>query len=128
MPHGPRHVFVYGTLRHGECNDINRLSPPPVFVGTAEVPGRLFHLGGYPGLALGEGGPVKGEVYAIEPALEVVLDRIEEVRPQASGEYLKREIAVAVNGLDLMCLVYEIAPERTRGRSVIDTGDWSARA
>lgn len=127
MPQGPRHVFVYGTLRRGECNDINRLSPPPVFVGTAEVPGRLFHLGGYPGLALGAGGPVKGEVYAIEPALEVVLDRIEEVHPQATGEYAKREIVVAVNGLQLPCLVYEIAPERTQGRPTIDGGDWLAR-
>ncbi len=35
------HVFVYGTLRRGEVNDITRLRPAPRFVGDAHVAGLL---------------------------------------------------------------------------------------
>lgn len=73
----PRHVFVYGTLRRGGSNDITRLSPAPRWLGFAQVAGMLFHLGAYPGMTLGGDRPVHGEVYAIEPALETVLDAIE---------------------------------------------------
>ena len=34
-----RHVFVYGTLRRGGRNDINRLQPAPQYVGMGEVRG-----------------------------------------------------------------------------------------
>ena len=119
-----RHVFVYGTLRRGEANDITRLRPAPRFVGPAQVPGTLYHLGGYPGLRLQGDTPVRGEVYAIEPALEMVLDEIEAVHPQQSDEYRKREVRVWVALRWLDCLVYEIQPTHVQGRPVIDSGDW----
>ncbi len=119
-----RHVFVYGTLRRGEANDITRLHPVPCFVGLAHVPGTLYHLGGYPGLRLQGDTPVLGEVYAIEPALETVLDEIEAVYPQQSDEYRKREVRVWVASRWLVCLVYEIQPVHVLGRPVIDSGDW----
>lgn len=129
-----RHVFVYGTLRRGGSNDITRLTPAPRFVGRAQVAGRMFDLGVYPGLILGkdkgqgeEGTPVHGEVYAIGPALEAVLDEIEEVFPQATGEYAKREMDVLVDGIAVQCIVYEINPVRTAGRPVIAGGDWFQR-
>jgi gamma-glutamylcyclotransferase (GGCT)/AIG2-like uncharacterized protein YtfP len=50
MPEAPeRLVFVYGTLRRGGRNDINRLRPPPQYVGMGEVQGRLYHFDSYPG-------------------------------------------------------------------------------
>ena len=122
-----RHVFVYGTLRRGEANDINRLQPPPVFVGQARIRGTLYDLGPYPGVRLGGEGWVQGEVYAITPELERQLDVIEELAPVPSGEYARREIAVALRGRALMCLVYEIAPARVRGRPRIASGDWRQR-
>ena len=67
----PRCVFVYGTLRRGGSNDITRLRPAPRFLGKAQVQGVLYHLGAYPGMALGGSHWVQGEVYAIAPALEV---------------------------------------------------------
>jgi gamma-glutamylcyclotransferase (GGCT)/AIG2-like uncharacterized protein YtfP len=73
----PSHIFVYGTLRRGGVNDINRLSPSPRFMGIAQVAGRLVSLGDYPGIQLGKGGYVVGEVYAISAELEMVLDHIE---------------------------------------------------
>lgn len=130
-PAATRHVFVYGTLRRGGSNDITRLAPAPRFVGRAQVLGQMFDLGAYPGLILGkspgEGAPVQGEVYAISPALEVLLDEIEEVFPQATGEYAKLMVDVLVNGAALQCIVYEINPARTAGKPVIAGGDWFQR-
>lgn len=123
-PAPQRHVFVYGTLRRGGSNDITRLSPPARFVGWASVPGRLFHLGAYPGLRLGGGEPVWGETYAIAPALEPCLDAIEGLLPEPNGEYAKQEVDVCVAGRVLRCLVYEVAPARVgRARRIVH-GDW----
>ncbi|MES2510478.1 MAG: gamma-glutamylcyclotransferase family protein [Pseudomonadota bacterium] len=129
-----RHVFVYGTLRRGEQRDINRLKPTPVFVGAATLAGTLYDLGSYPGLQLGGGRAVLGEVYRISAELEAVLDEIEEVWPQQTGEYAKRDVPVNFVSPDaagslpasVLCLVYEIAADRTTGKSVIEDGDWVA--
>lgn len=123
-----RHVFVYGTLRRGEVNDINRLKPAPRYLGEARVRGTLYHLGGYPGVVLGGAGWVCGEVYAVHPALERALDRLEEVAPVPSGEYVRREVLVDVGTQQLACLLYEIAPQRVLGQPVLAHGDWVRRA
>mgnify|MGYP001791630536 FL=1 len=124
-----RYVFVYGTLRHGEANDINRLSPPPRFVGQAVIAGVMVHLGTYPGVLLRPGGAVIGEVYAIAPELERKLDEIEEIYPQRRNEYVKRDVRLAVGERELDCLVYEINAAYAKGKPVIASGDWvKARA
>ncbi|HXD40946.1 MAG TPA: gamma-glutamylcyclotransferase family protein [Ramlibacter sp.] len=122
----PRHVFVYGTLRRGGRNDINGLEPAPRYVGMGEVKGLLYQLDWYPGLMLGgeEAVTVVGEVYEIDPPLEALLDRIEQIAPGAASEYFKRELAVEVEGRQLQCLVYEINPDRVVGRQTIGHGDW----
>lgn len=124
MAQPERHVFVYGTLRRGEANDINRLLPGPRFVGNGVIMGVMYHLGDYPGVVLGPGGAVAGEVYVIEPALERVLDEIEGVSPQRSNKYFKREARVTVGDRQLDCLVYEINAAYAEGRPVIAGGDW----
>jgi gamma-glutamylcyclotransferase (GGCT)/AIG2-like uncharacterized protein YtfP len=127
MPEAPsRHVFVYGTLRRGGRNDINRLRPAPEYVGMGEVQGVLYHLDWYPGLTLGgeEAVTVVGEVYRITPELEAVLDRIEQIVPGADSEYFKREVHVSVEARVITCLLYEINAARIRGRQVIGHGDW----
>ena len=120
------HVFVYGTLRQGEVRDINRLRPAPRRLGTARVPGVLYHLGEYPGLLLGAAGSVHGEVYEVSAELERLLDEIEEVWPRQSGEYFKRERLVRLDetGEDVLCIVYEVAADRISGMRVIAGGDW----
>lgn len=125
----PRLVFVYGTLRRGGVNDINRLVPQPVFQGVASVGGRLFDLGAYPGLLLASpsdrGGPVVcGEVYAIDAALERQLDAIEEIQGRPDDEYFRRQVSVMVGEQSCTCLVYEINPKRVLDRSLIDHGNW----
>ena len=121
-----RHVFVYGTLRRGEARDINGLLPAPRPVGRASVAGLLYHLGAYPGLVLDAPGRVQGEVYEISPELERRLDEIEDVWPQPSGEYCKRETLARLDqsASDIPCVVYEIAADRIRGMPVIVCGDW----
>lgn len=127
----PRHVFVYGTLRKGDDNDINRLSPRPQYVGLARVAGQMYHLGAYPGVILGpphangDGNQVVvGEVYLIEPELERVLDEIEELYPQQTDEYIKREVSVKLPDGRLDCLVYEINPAYVVNKPLIASGDW----
>jgi gamma-glutamylcyclotransferase (GGCT)/AIG2-like uncharacterized protein YtfP len=121
-----RHVFVYGTLRRGGRNDINRLAPAPEYVGMGEVRGVLYHIDWYPGLTLGgeEAVTVVGEVYRITPPLEAVLDGIEQIVPGVDSEYFKREVDVLVDGRPVSCLLYEINPARVRGRQTIGHGDW----
>ena len=119
-----RHVFVYGTLRRGGINDINRLHPRPRFVGTAQVRGVLYHLGDYPGMTLGGNEWVHGEVYAVDPALEPALDEIEDLGSHPTDEYVKRQISVDVDGQCLECLVYEINPRYAIPALRVKEGDW----
>lgn len=128
MPHpvltAARHVFVYGTLRKGGRNDITRYSPTPRHVAHGHLAGTLYDLGSYPGVVLGGPGRVSGEIYAITSNVETQLDRLEEVQPDGSGEYIKREVAVAVGDERFICLVYEIHPDRLEGQPVVTSGDW----
>ena len=127
-----RHVFVYGTLRRGDDNDITRLLPAPHYVGEAVIAGLMYHLGAYPGVILaqpaavqeGVMGTILGEVYAIQPALEARLDEIEMIYPQQRDEYFKRDIQVMVGGQRLDCIVYEINPVYVQNKPVIASGDW----
>lgn len=127
-------VFVYGTLRRGEQRDINCLFPAPIWVGRGCVTGTLYDLGDYPGLVLdacgATGGEVMGEVYWVTAELAHLLDEIEEVWPQNSGEYTRKHVTVAMdNSLPggkqrLVCLMYEVNPTRTHGKTVIASGNW----
>jgi gamma-glutamylcyclotransferase (GGCT)/AIG2-like uncharacterized protein YtfP len=123
-PQLPRCVFVYGTLRRGCSNDITRLQPAARFVGLAQVAGILYHLGPYPGMTLGGEQWVQGEVYAIDPALETVLDGIEDLGENPTDEYVKREVVVDVQGHPTLCLVYEINPRYVASAKHIAHGDW----
>lgn len=116
--------FVYGTLRSGDDNDITRLTPAPQFIGSASVAGTMYHLGGYPGVALGGASLIVGEVYAVSAELEKKLDEIESEYPAQPDEYAKRAIRVEVGGQWLDCFVYEINPAYTAGKPIIASGDW----
>ncbi|MBK8071198.1 MAG: gamma-glutamylcyclotransferase [Ramlibacter sp.] len=128
-PAVPRLVFVYGTLRRGESNDITRLAPAPCFVAPGRARGVLYDLGPYPGARFGGDDWVVGEVFAIEAALEQRLDEIEEILPEPTGEYDKRLVTVNLDGgATLPCLVYELSTTAAQGRARIPGGDWAMRA
>ncbi|PMS23970.1 gamma-glutamylcyclotransferase [Trinickia dabaoshanensis] len=125
-----KHVFVYGTLRAGEINDIgaaaarNGISTPRL-VGRAAVTGRLYDLGDYPGLVQDEAaGPVRGDVYEIDDALVPVLDRIEGIEPGGEGVFKSRELTVTVADRELRCFFYPVDDVSVSGRTRIEAGDW----
>ncbi len=79
-------LFVYGTLRSDVCNSMfHLLAREATFVGRGQVQGRLFNLGGYPGLVLchDHGSWVQGEVYALANPAETLtrLDDYERCGP-----------------------------------------------
>ena len=124
----PVHAFVYGTLRTGEANDINRLVPRPRLLGFGVVEGELFDFGRHPGIVLRPGpSRVLGEVYACAPELVRTLDEIELTYPERPGLYRQAWRDVACGGRRLRCLVYELTDE---GRSSLrrfppsDLVDW----
>jgi gamma-glutamylcyclotransferase (GGCT)/AIG2-like uncharacterized protein YtfP len=131
LPCGAAWVAVYGTLRAGGVNDIARLRPGIAPVGSTVLTGTLYDLGWYPGLCLAGMQPVQAEVYALDPAMEQQLDRIEGLWPEDVGEYAKRlltlPVALAQGGTQEMpVLVYEALPPAVRGAPVIAASDWLA--
>ena len=120
-----RYVFVYGTLRRGEANEITQLTPTPVWIGYGSTTGTMFHIDSYPGVALGGTTPVVGEVYGVEPALEARMDQIETEFPGRPDEYVKREVQITVDGKTIDCFMYEMVEKYTVGMPIIPSGDWA---
>lgn len=105
-------VFVYGTLRHGEINDIALAAmrfgrpdlPAPRHVAVGRVPGHLVDFGDWPGLVPPHGADtagktarcatVRGDVFRIDRALLSILDEIEGIRPDGRGAFYRSEIDV----------------------------------
>src|SRR5262249_6524374 len=77
----PRHLFVYGTLMRGSRSPYAKLLRARAqFLGEGWVPGRLFHLGRFPGAIFDESSTtkVRGEVYRLGvPKLLAALDAYE---------------------------------------------------
>jgi gamma-glutamylcyclotransferase (GGCT)/AIG2-like uncharacterized protein YtfP len=125
-----RYVFVYGTLRAGEVNDIGRAAARhrldvPRLIGTVFVNGRLYDFGAYPGLVLDASAePVRGDVYEVDDALVPLLDEIEEVYPGVDGLFRSREVTVRVGGRSTVCLFYPVDPKSVVGLLRIGNGDW----
>ena len=117
-------VFVYGTLRIGQRNDINLKTPQPLFMGMASVKGQLYSRGWYPGIRLGGEQWVQGEVYDISPALLAQLDVLEEVAPVPSGEYQRVTVEVLCGEQKLVCEIYELSREFAERSQLLDQGNW----
>ena len=125
-------VYVYGTLRAGEVNDLNHAAArhgiaPPTLVGSGAIAGRLYDFGSYPGLVLDpSAGPVAGDIYDIPDALLPVLDEIEEVYPGQATLFIRESRPVLCDGVALDCLMYPVADGAVTGLPRIDGGDWVA--
>lgn len=125
-----QNVFVYGTLRAGEINDIGAAAArndiaTPTLVGPATLRGRLFDFGAYPGLVPDEAGVhVRGDVYAIDDELVAVLDEIEQVYPGVEGRFVPREVTVDVEGTPVTCRYYPVQRDAVKGLPEIRSGDW----
>ena len=130
-----KYVFVYGTLRAGEINDINLAADRhaiarPRHLGLTRLAGRLFDFGTYPGMVaepnVDAQSTVVGDVYEIDDALLPVLDEIEQVYPGVDGLFVSKEVDLEVQGERVACLYYPVAPASVAGRPEIEGGDWVA--
>jgi len=126
------YVFVYGTLRRGECNDLARVAaqaglPPPRPAGPARVPGTLVDFGDWPGLLPAAGGHgVRGELYEVDPALLPLMDEIEEYTPGTPSCFVRRETVAQTAAGPVACLYYPIDPDFRAHACGIDGDDWIA--
>ena len=113
-------VFVYGTLRQRGVRAMPDILPEAKFIGQANVRGRLYDLGAYPGLLVDAAGSlVLGEVYEIDDDMLHKLDEIE-----AASFYWRKQVEVALANDSMTCWVYEPDAEFYLLRVLITSGDW----
>ncbi|WP_321809240.1 MULTISPECIES: gamma-glutamylcyclotransferase family protein [unclassified Burkholderia] len=126
-----RHVFVYGTLRAGEANDIGEAAArhgiaAPTLLGAVALPGELYDFGTYPGMVPGPAGRslVWGDVYEIDERLVPVLDEIERVYPGVDTLFRQEPVTVELGGRPYACVYYPVAAHAAADRPRIASGDW----
>jgi gamma-glutamylcyclotransferase (GGCT)/AIG2-like uncharacterized protein YtfP len=136
-----RYVFVYGTLRKGATNAIDRLTPAAEYVGHARVRGVMYNFGEYPGLVLEQAAGyeldsnsqvIVGEVWKISQELEQQLDAIEAQFPSQPDEFLRNHLSLLVTTASeqqqtLECLIYSVNAKYIDGLPVVASGDWMKR-
>ncbi|MBX3423145.1 MAG: gamma-glutamylcyclotransferase [Pirellulaceae bacterium] len=101
MDHSLKHVFVYGTLKRGQCRE-NCWPLAPQRVRAGWTFGRLFDLGAYPALLEGKD-RIAGEVWSYceldLPRVLQVLDQIEVTgQPGIPNEYDRIQVPVTLVG------------------------------
>src|SRR4051812_34926181 len=113
-------VFVYGTLRQGGLRAMPDIFPDSKFIGQANVSGRLYDLGPYPGLLLDKpNSSVIGEVYEIDDDILKKLDDFE-----ASSNYWRKQMEVSLDNQKMICWAYEPDSQLYPRRILITSGDW----
>ena len=97
-----RYVFVYGTLRAGEANDIDHVAArhgiaAPTLLGAAALPGELYDFGTYPGMIAGAAGQRRddrsaraGEREQRDPVQVEAERRLREPQPDGRPERAER--------------------------------------
>jgi gamma-glutamylcyclotransferase (GGCT)/AIG2-like uncharacterized protein YtfP len=91
-------VFVYGTLKPGECNYPHYCEGKVANAVPAIARGELFDLPmGYPAMVAGEGTVCGFLLYFADSAVLTNLDRLEDYHPDrapAQNEYQRQEIEI----------------------------------
>ncbi len=126
-------IFVYGTLKPGECNYSRYCEGKVIKAEEAIAFERLFHLRelGYPGMTLGEG-KVRGVVLSFtDPNIFQSIDVLEDYapnRPAEENEYNRQQISVyTVTGTSMgLVWAYIMTPQRVdlRGGVFLPEGIW----
>jgi gamma-glutamylcyclotransferase (GGCT)/AIG2-like uncharacterized protein YtfP len=131
-----QHLWVYGTLRHGESN--HHVLAGCSFIGRISYPGLLFSVrGDYPvfqpekiqGQTQGSTAVI-GELYKIKPELWPRLDELEGVE---EGYYQRASFPISaelVSG-DAQAVVYVVGPLLASfccEAHLIPNGDWCQRS
>ena len=113
-------VFVYGTLRSGCALSMSARFPSSKFIADAQVSGRLYDLGQYPGLLLDESdSTVIGEVFEVD---DLTLNKLDDF--ESSSQYVRKPVEISLNNDRTACWVYEPNPEFYSPHRLIESGDW----
>jgi len=125
-------VFVYGTLKPGECNYLRYCEGKVVDACPAIACGQLFALpAGYPAMISGEGRVYGFLLRFSDSAILAHLDRLEDYDPRrdrAQNEYQRESIAIFdLNFKPLnTAWAYFMLPDRVRclGGIFLPDGTW----
>ena len=124
----PIHFFMYGTLKVGG-HYAGQFDKERKSSEKASIKGRMYHLGGFPGVKLNEDGTVHGEVHTYDnvQAVQAVFNRIEGYSPKADPKHclylLKTVKAKLANGEEVDVQVYEFN-RSTEGYKIMEDGTW----
>ncbi|MBT9559651.1 MAG: gamma-glutamylcyclotransferase [Myxococcales bacterium] len=113
-------VFVYGTLRQGECNHGLLGQRVPLRVVRTLRAWELVDLGTYPALLPGGNTAVLGEVYAVDDETLGELDALE-----GHPDYYQREAIALDDGS--VAQAYVMRRENVSDFRPIASGDWLTR-
>jgi gamma-glutamylcyclotransferase (GGCT)/AIG2-like uncharacterized protein YtfP len=127
-------LFVYGTLRAGTQHEMSRaLREHARLLGEGTVCARLYDLGDYPGMLLdhgdddGDGGRVRGELYALDADAADrtwrMLEEYENPPEEGPAEFVRTRVHVDVAGGIVTAWAYVLIA-LPRDAHVIDSGDW----
>ncbi len=124
----PRHLFVYGTLMRASRSPYAQLLKARAqFVGEGWTPGRLYHLGRYPGAVFSDedASKVQGELFRLRSDnLLIALDAYEGCAGKGTKADLFYRDVVEVRltrGGAISAWAYPFAGE-VRGRPLIASG------
>lgn len=120
-PAAPEHLlFVYGALMEGEPEHARLSGARAVGPAATEAAFELIDLGVQPALVAGGRAAVRGEVYALAPALLASIDLFE-------GHPLRfRRTPIRLDD-GRVVEAYLLDADQVRGRRRIRSGDWKAR-
>ena len=115
-------VFIYGSLRRGSARSMSIRFPNATFIAEAQVSGRLYDLGEYPGALTNDSNSlIIGEVYEVDDELLNKLDDFE-----ASSNYRRQQVEISLGTRRSTGWIYvpEVDPESYSHRTLIESGDW----
>lgn len=125
------HMFVYGTLKEGRPLDRDLFAKTRTSVKEGAIKGKIYELGSYPGVRLGDKGSIQGEAHSFRARdMKVILasmDAIEgyrEDRDERHNHYNRRIVTVTLKGGGKVeAYVYEYGQELPEKRR-IKSGVW----
>ena len=114
--------FIYGTLKKGFYNyDSLNFDKNARFICNGKIKGKIFDLGAYPCVVLGEEGEVYGEIYELNEETGEKVDAME----KGAGYSLKKVKAISDNGeIEVLVYVYDDVPKNGK---LIEEGKWSKK-
>ncbi len=116
-----KHLFVYGTLM--STMGARMTSEPRIkLIGGDFINGKIFDLGSFPGVILGDEGSIKGEIYEIlDSSVLGGLDAYEGYVGDDEYSLYIRRVVTSYNGVETYVYEYNHA---TDGMIQIEDGDY----